>query len=72
MAIVAVVATGYVSLVLAGCGDAIVAGAAAPQHLRVVNDCHWHERDGRMAIFTDVRSPYMGRTLADRIRAVMT
>jgi len=31
VAIVAVVATGYVPLVLAGCGDAIVAGAAASQ-----------------------------------------
>lgn len=72
VAIVAVVTTGYVSLVLACCGDAVVAGTAAAQHLRVINDGHWHERDCRMTIFTDVRRANMSRAFADCIGAVVT
>jgi len=72
VAIIAVVATGYVSLILAGCGYTVVAGAATAQHLRVINDGHRHERDCRMTVFADVCRAHVSRTLADCIGAVVT
>ena len=71
MAIIAVIATGYVSLVLTRCRDTVVTGPAAAQHLRVINDGHRYECDRRMTIFADVRRAHVGRTLANCIGAVV-
>jgi len=71
VAIVTIVAAGDVPLVFSGCCEAIMAGAATAQHLRVINDCHWHERNGRMTVFADVGRANVRCTFPDCIDVVM-
>ena len=56
MAIVTIVAAGDMGRMLAGGYDAIVAGVAGSDDLRVINGEHWREYVGVVAVFTDICS----------------
>jgi len=72
VAIVAIVATGNMSLVLAGRRKAIMTGTATTHYLRVIDDSHRHERNRRVTVFTDLGRANVSRTFADCICAVVT
>ena len=72
VAVVAVVAAGDVCWMLAGGGNAVVAGAARTQDLGMVDDYHRREYIGGMAVFTDIRRQGVCRILARCVRAVVT
>jgi hypothetical protein len=57
--------------VLAGGGDAIMAGAATTKHLGMINGHYGYKRIRRVAVFTDVCCPNVGWALAGSICAVM-
>ena len=57
--------------VLAGSDDTVMAGAAGPDHLAVIDSHHGHENVGAVAIFTDIGRLNVCQVLARCIRAVM-
>lgn len=69
--VVAVIASIQVSRVLAGCGDAVMTGAAGAEYLGMVNGKHGRENIGRVAVFADIAGLYMRLVLAGGLRAVM-
>jgi len=71
MAIVAVVATVDMALVLAGRGNAVVAGPTGSIDLGVVDRIDRYPDIRCVAIFADVAGLYMRRVLARGLRAVM-
>lgn len=71
MTVVAGVAAGNVTLILAGRYDAVVTRAAAPEYLGVVNGSHGHECRRCMAVLADVGRTYVCRTLARCVSAVV-
>ena len=57
--------------VLADCGNAVVAGCAGADDLRMVHREDWHPDVGVVAVLTDVCRVDMRRVLACRVYAVM-
>lgn len=72
MTIIAVVAAGYVRHVFASGRDTIMTGAAAAQHLRVVDGHHRVEHVRRVTVLANVSGLHVRWILADSIGAVMT
>jgi len=72
MAVIAVIAAGYVGRVFTGCRDPIVTGAASTDNLRMVDGVSGHPHIRRMTVFTDVTRLHMcRRILARGVGAVM-
>ena len=71
MTVIAVVAAGDVCRVLAGGGNAVVAGATSTQDLGVVDNYHRREYIGRVAVFTDIRRQGVCRIFARCVRTVV-
>lgn len=71
MTVLAGVAAENVTSVFSGGNNAVVARAAAAEHLRVIDAGHRRERDDRMAVLTDVCRQCMRRRLADRCDVVV-
>jgi len=69
--IVTGVVAGDVSRVFAGCGNAIMTGAADADDLRVVNSKYGHKNIGAVAVFADVARLNMRRALSGSVHAVM-
>jgi len=69
--IVTVVAARNVRRVLAGCCDAIVAGATGAKHLGMVDCYSRHVGYGAVAILADVGCLYMSHTLAGGCNAIV-
>ena len=59
MAVIAVIAAGYMGRVFAGCRAAIVTGAASTDNLRMVDGVSRHPHIRRMAVFADVARLHM-------------
>ncbi len=72
MAVIAVIATGYVVYALAGCRNAIVTGSTGAEHLGVVNRRCRFEGRRAVAVLADAGRLHMRRALAGRRAAVMT
>ena len=70
--IVAGVATGNMRQVFANSDDAIMARAASPDHLCVIDDHYRRENIRRVAVLTNIRRLNVRLILANRIRAVVT
>jgi len=71
VAVVAVIATCYVSRVFASGGNAVMAGAACSQNLCVVDRNNGHEYNCAVAVFTDVRRQRVRWVFAGGVRTVM-
>lgn len=69
--IVAVIATGNVGRVLAGRDVAVMATAAGPDYLRVVNNRDRTENIRIVAVLADIRCLYMGRSLPRGVSAIV-
>lgn len=65
MAIVTLVAACNMRGVFSGRADAVMTGAAGPEHLRVIDACNRAECECAMAIFADIGGLYVNRCLAD-------
>ena len=71
MAVIAGIATCYMGRNLAGCGDAIVAGATSADDLNVVDGVNWRPNIGVVAVFADIAGLDVGEILAGCIGAVV-
>ena len=71
MTVVAGVAARDVRRVLAGRRDAVVAGTAGAQDLRVIHGIDWCPYGAVMAVFTDAAGLYMGGTFARGFHAIV-
>lgn len=71
MAIVAVIAAGNMRWVFAGRNDAVVAGTACTDYLRVVHRVSRNPDIGVMAVFANFRCQNMCRVLAGRFYAIV-
>ena len=71
VAVVAVVATGEMRRMLASRCDPIVTGAAAAQHLRVIDRVGRQPGNGVMAVFANGCRLYVRRVLAGCVRTVV-
>ena len=71
MTVVAVNAARDMGWMLACRGQAVMTGSAGADHLGMVNGRHWYERDSAVAVFADICSLYMRRTLARRRGAIV-
>lgn len=65
MAIVAAVAALDMGARFAHRNDVVMAGDAAPEHLRVIDARDWREGDDRMAVFANICRQGMSRRLAN-------
>ena len=68
-----VAGTGSVQVrwVFAGCGDAIMTGAAGAKNLGMVNGKRGREHVGVVAVFADIAGLNMRQALAGRLRAIV-
>lgn len=71
MTVIAGIAADNMCRVLARCRDAIVTAATGPDHLRVVDNHHWHKNIRGVAVFTHIRRLNMYRAFTCCIRAVV-
>ncbi len=71
VAVVAVGATGDMRGVLAGCGEAVVTGAAGTQYLRVIDSIGWCPDVAVMAVFADVAGLDVCDVLTRSLHAVV-
>ncbi len=71
MTVIAVIAARDMRRVLAGGSDAVVAGAATPDYLGVIDYHHGLPHIRGVAVFTDVRRQGVCRALTRCVRAVM-
>ena len=71
MTVVAGVAAGYVRRVLAGGDDAVVAGAATPHYLCVIDATCRHPYRRTVAVFANIGRQNVRRILTSGLRAVM-
>ena len=71
MAVVTIVAAGDVGWMLAGCGDAVVTGAAATQYLCVIHSHRRYPYRRAVAVLADIGRQYVGWILAGRSDAVV-
>ncbi len=71
MAVVAGIAAIDVCRVLAGCRDAVMAGAANAHDVRVVDSEYGREHVCVVAVFTDIAGLYVRRALAGRFSAIV-
>lgn len=72
VAVVAVASAGDVVCALAGCRDAVVAGAAGAENLRVIDCGYGHKCHGTVTVFANIACLYVRRALARRGCAVVT
>ena len=71
VAIVTIVAAGYMICILAGCRRAVVTRSAAADHLRVVDSHHRRKACRAVTIFANITGLYVCRTLADATGSVV-
>jgi hypothetical protein len=71
VAVVAGNAARYMGRVFAGCCEAVMAGTAGAQYLRMVNCICWHKNIGVVAVLANVRRLYVLQVFANRINAVV-
>ena len=71
MTVIAGIAANNMRRVLARCRDAIVTAATCPDHLRVVDNHHWHKDICGVAVFTHIRRLNMCRAFARCIGAIV-
>lgn len=71
MTVIAVIAGGNVRRVFARCRDAVMAGAAGTEHLRMVDREHGREHIACMTVLTNVGGLNVGQVLAGRLNAVV-
>ncbi len=71
MTVIAVIAARNMRRALAGCSDAVMAGAATTQNLCVVDSHHRRKHIRGVAIFADICRLNVCRVFASRLRAVM-
>ena len=70
--VVAGIATGNVCRVLADGNNAVMAGTATPEHLRVINRHHGRKYIGRVAVLADIGCLHVRRIFADCLCAIVT
>lgn len=71
VAVIAVIAAGYVGWVFTDGCKAIVAGITGTANLRVVDGVGWHPDVGRVTVFADLRRLDMGRVFAGCVGTIV-